>query len=122
MLFRSDTFQYCAVHLASIADNARDLDLAIRWGFGWNQGPFELWQGAGWSAVAQWIAADIKAGKALDTLKLDEEEMETARNPEPQIARTPEEPIQPLQEERIPSKRKVPALRARTKKAAFSAG
>ena len=65
-IFR-DTFQYCAVHLAAIADNARDLDLAIRWGFGWNQGPFEIWQGAGWPLVAQWIADDIKAGKTMAT-------------------------------------------------------
>jgi 3-hydroxyacyl-CoA dehydrogenase len=65
-IFR-DTFQYCAVHLAAIADNARDLDLAIRWGFGWNQGPFEIWQAAGWATVAQWIEADIKAGKTMTT-------------------------------------------------------
>jgi 3-hydroxyacyl-CoA dehydrogenase len=50
-IFR-DTFHYCAVSLAEIADNARDLDLAIRWGFGWERGPFELWQAAGWKAVA----------------------------------------------------------------------
>ncbi len=63
-IFR-DTFQYCAVHLAAIADNARDLDLAIRWGFGWNQGPFEIWQAAGWQTVAQWIAEDIGAGRTM---------------------------------------------------------
>src|SRR5690606_2249079 len=34
-----DVFHYCAVHLADIADNARDIDLAMRWGFGWAQGP-----------------------------------------------------------------------------------
>ena len=65
-----DTFHYCAVHLADIANNARDLDLAIRWGFGWNQGPFEIWQGAGWSQVAQWIADDIKSGKAMAAVPL----------------------------------------------------
>ena len=63
-IFR-DTFHYCSVHLGDIANNARDLDLAIRWGFGWNQGPFEIWQAAGWSRVAQWIADDIKAGKTM---------------------------------------------------------
>ena len=36
----------------SIADNARDVDFAMRWGFGWKQGPFELWQAAGWQQVA----------------------------------------------------------------------
>jgi 3-hydroxyacyl-CoA dehydrogenase len=68
-IFR-DTFQYCAVHLAAIADNARDLDFAIRWGFGWNQGPFEIWQGAGWSTVAQWIADDLAAGKTMTATPL----------------------------------------------------
>ena len=43
-----DAFHYIAVHLHSIADNARDVDFALRWGFGWQQGPFELWQAAGW--------------------------------------------------------------------------
>jgi len=63
-IFR-DSFHYCAVHLGDIANNARDLDFAIRWGFGWNQGPFEIWQAAGWGQIAQWIADDIKAGKAM---------------------------------------------------------
>ena len=63
-IFR-DAFHYCAVHLADIADNARDLDLAIRWGFGWNLGPFETWQAAGWERVAGWIADDVATGKAL---------------------------------------------------------
>jgi len=63
-IFR-DTFHYCAVHLGDIAGSARDLDFAIRWGFGWNEGPFEIWQAAGWGQIAQWIAADIRAGKAM---------------------------------------------------------
>jgi 3-hydroxyacyl-CoA dehydrogenase len=77
-IFR-DTFHYCAVHLASIADNARDLDLAIRWGFGWNQGPFEWWQGAGWSAVAAWIAEDIAAGRAMSATPLPAWVLQEAR-------------------------------------------
>jgi 3-hydroxyacyl-CoA dehydrogenase len=60
-----DVFHYAAHHLAGIADNARDVDLAIRWGFGWDMGPFETWQAAGWKDVAGWIAEDIAAGKAL---------------------------------------------------------
>ena len=63
-IFR-DVFHYCAVHLAEIAHCARDVDFAIRWGFGWKLGPFELWQAAGWQQVAQWIAEDIAAGKAM---------------------------------------------------------
>lgn len=60
-----DLFHYCAVQLASIADNARDLDLAIRWGFGWQHGPFEIWQAAGWNTVADWIEADRVEGKTM---------------------------------------------------------
>ena len=65
-----DMLHYCAVHLESIADNARDLDLAIRWGFGWNQGPFEIWQSAGWTDVARWITQDIAAGKTMASAPL----------------------------------------------------
>ena len=60
-----DSFHYAAVHLADIADSARDIDFAMRWGFGVKQGPFELWQDAGWLQVAEWVKADIDAGKAL---------------------------------------------------------
>ncbi len=60
-----NSFHYCAVHLAEIADSAREVDLAMRWGFGMKQGPFELWQEAGWVHVAEWVKADIDAGKAL---------------------------------------------------------
>ena len=63
-IFR-DAFHYIAVHLESIADNARDIDFAMRWGFGWTTGPFETWQAAGWTQVAQWVKEDIEAGHAL---------------------------------------------------------
>ncbi|MBY0373019.1 MAG: hypothetical protein K2Q23_03435, partial [Bryobacteraceae bacterium] len=49
---------------------ARDLDFAVRWGFGWNQGPFEIWQAAGWQQMAKWIAEDIAAGKAMADVPL----------------------------------------------------
>lgn len=60
-----NSFHYAAVHLASVADTARDVDQAMRWGFGMKQGPFELWQEAGWLEVAKMIQEDIDAGKAL---------------------------------------------------------
>jgi len=68
-LFR-DLFHYSAFHLASIADTARDVDFAIRWGYGWGLGPFETWQAAGWKQVAGWIAEDIVAGKAMSNAPL----------------------------------------------------
>jgi 3-hydroxyacyl-CoA dehydrogenase len=63
-IFR-DVFHYSAYHLAAVADNARDLDCAMRWGFGWQQGPFEIWQSAGWEPITQAIKSDIEAGRSL---------------------------------------------------------
>jgi len=65
-----DTFHYIAVHLHEIAQSAREIDFAMRFGFGNKQGPFELWQAAGWKQVAHWIKEDIEAGKALSTAAL----------------------------------------------------
>ncbi|MDH4216773.1 MAG: 3-hydroxyacyl-CoA dehydrogenase/enoyl-CoA hydratase family protein, partial [Gallionella sp.] len=65
-----DVFHYCAINLQTIANNARDLDFAVRWGFGWDSGPFEIWQAAGWQQVAGWIAADIAAGKTMSDMPL----------------------------------------------------
>lgn len=67
-----NSFHYAAVHLGTIADNARDVDQAMRWGFGMKQGPFELWQEAGWLDVAKMIQEDIDAGKALSKAPLPE--------------------------------------------------
>jgi len=65
-----DVFHYIAVYLEQIAGSAADIDLAIRWGFGWNSGPFEDWQAAGWKQVAEWVKEDIEAGKALSKAPL----------------------------------------------------
>jgi 3-hydroxyacyl-CoA dehydrogenase len=74
-----DAFHYCAMHLGTIANNARDLDFAVRWGFGWDTGPFEIWQAAGWQQVASWIAADIAAGKAMASTPLPQWVTDPAR-------------------------------------------
>ncbi len=78
-IFR-DVFHYCAVQLENVADNARDLDLAMRWGFGWTQGPFETWQAAGWAEIADAVAADIAAGKTMAAVPLPAWVSESGRN------------------------------------------
>jgi 3-hydroxyacyl-CoA dehydrogenase len=65
-----DLFHYSAYHLQSIADTARDVDLAIRWGYGWSLGPFETWQAAGWREVAGWIREDIASGRTMSDAPL----------------------------------------------------
>ena len=60
-----DLFHYCATQLEHIADTARDIDFAIRWGFGYGQGPFETWQAFGWQRIASMIEDDIEAGQTM---------------------------------------------------------
>ena len=63
-IFR-DLFHYCAVQLKDIADTARDIDLAIRWGFGYSYGPFETWQSGDWENVTALIQQDIDNGETM---------------------------------------------------------
>ncbi|MEM7282780.1 MAG: 3-hydroxyacyl-CoA dehydrogenase/enoyl-CoA hydratase family protein [Pseudomonadota bacterium] len=65
-----DLFHYCAYHLESIADSTRELDNAIKWGYGWKLGPFELWQASDWQAVARLIQDDLDAGKTMSDAPL----------------------------------------------------
>jgi 3-hydroxyacyl-CoA dehydrogenase len=77
-IFR-DLWHYCAVQVGDIAHSARDIDFAIRWGFGYKMGPFETWQAAGWQQVAKWIAEDIAAGKAMANVPLPAWVLESGR-------------------------------------------
>jgi 3-hydroxyacyl-CoA dehydrogenase len=60
-----DLFHYCCVHLEDIASNAADVDLALRWGFGWKEGPFEIMQSIGWSSVINSIEMSINNGETM---------------------------------------------------------
>ncbi len=46
-----DLFHYASSQLESIAESTSDIDLSLRWGFGWNKGPFEIWQGQGFEEI-----------------------------------------------------------------------
>ena len=60
-----DLFHYCSHQVTEIAEHVRDIDMALRAGFGWAQGPFETWQQAGWLDVAMMIKEDIHAGTSF---------------------------------------------------------
>lgn len=52
--FRRTTFDllgYAARRIPEIADSPADVDRALRWGFGWEMGPFEMWDALGVSRV-----------------------------------------------------------------------
>ncbi|MGH8502514.1 MAG: 3-hydroxyacyl-CoA dehydrogenase/enoyl-CoA hydratase family protein [Gammaproteobacteria bacterium] len=65
-----DLFHFCVVHLADIAPTARDVDVAMRWGYGWQLGPFEMWQAAGWREVTRFIQEGIDGGETLSSTPL----------------------------------------------------
>ncbi len=55
-----DLLAYSARRIPEITDNPADLDRAIRWGFGWDLGPFEIWDAIGMEeVVAAMQAAEV---------------------------------------------------------------
>lgn len=65
-----DFFHYVAHHALATVHSLGDIDLALRWGFGWQQGVFEHWQKIGWQIVCQRLQQDISSGRALSTTPL----------------------------------------------------
>ena len=51
-----DLLAYSAHRLGEISDNPADVDRAIRWGFGWEMGPFEMWDALGMDTVLNGMA------------------------------------------------------------------
>ena len=47
-----ETLIYSANRLGEIADSISDIDRALRWGFGWERGPFETWDALGVKATS----------------------------------------------------------------------
>ena len=69
-----ETLAYSAARLGEIADDVVDIDRALRWGFGWERGPFETWDALGVKETAakmeaaglkvpSWVQARLTAGE-----------------------------------------------------------
>ncbi len=56
-LFR-DTFAYAAGLIGEICDHLYQVDQAMRWGWAWEHGPFQIWDGLGSGEVARRIRED----------------------------------------------------------------
>ena len=61
----SEMCLYAARRIPEIADRVVDVDRAMRWGFGWELGPFEIWDAIGVNVMAKRLE---QAGKALPPL------------------------------------------------------
>ncbi len=69
----SHTLAYASKRLPEIADSPSDIDNAMKWGFGWEMGPFETWDALGAAetaarmakeglAIASWVQEMLDAG------------------------------------------------------------
>ncbi len=56
----ADTLLYSAELLGEIADEVYAVDNALKWGFGWESGPFESWDALGLEASVKRMEADGK--------------------------------------------------------------
>ena len=61
----SATLRYAAACIPEIADDIVNVDRAMRWGFGWELGPFELWDAMGFRWACERMLAE---GDALPPL------------------------------------------------------
>ena len=53
-----ETLAYSASRIPEITTNPADIDRALRWGFGWEAGPFEMWDIIGFDTILE----DMSAG------------------------------------------------------------
>ena len=49
---------YASKRLPEIADSPRDIDNAMKWGFGWEMGPFETWDALGVATTTERMAEE----------------------------------------------------------------
>lgn len=54
----ADTLLYSARLLGEIADDVSNIDRAMRWGFGWDEGPFQTWDAIGLAESVERMKAD----------------------------------------------------------------
>ena len=54
----AESIVYASRRLGEIADDVSSVDRAIRWGFNWTLGPFELWDALGFRATYERLKAD----------------------------------------------------------------
>jgi len=71
--FRETTLEllaYSARRIGEITDNPADVDRAIRWGFNWEKGPFELWDALGFeTALDGMVEHDLEIPAWVDTMQ-----------------------------------------------------
>jgi len=63
----ADTLVYTTRRIPEIADDIVNVDRAMRWGFGWDLGPFEMWDAIGVSRSVEKMQAEGRSVPAMVT-------------------------------------------------------
>lgn len=63
------TFRYTARLIPEISDDIVNVDRAIRWGFGWELGPFEMWDGLVAAGAADRLLGELDATALPEILR-----------------------------------------------------
>jgi len=56
----SEMLLYCANRIPEISDTTENIDNSMKWGFGWEIGPFEIWDMIGFSSSVNRMKSDNK--------------------------------------------------------------
>jgi len=51
---------YCANRVPEVSNDISNIDNAMKWGFGWEVGPFEIWDMIGFSSSVKRMKSDNK--------------------------------------------------------------
>ncbi|MDP6797863.1 MAG: 3-hydroxyacyl-CoA dehydrogenase family protein, partial [Candidatus Krumholzibacteria bacterium] len=66
----SHLFLYCANRIGEIADDPLPIDNAMKWGFGWERGPFEIWDAFGFAETCARIKEEgLQLPAWIDTMQ-----------------------------------------------------
>ena len=64
---------YCANRIPEVSDSYKDIDNAMKWGFGWKFGPFEIWDMIGLSSSVRRMESENKSiPKWIEKIKSEE--------------------------------------------------
>ena len=119
----SDIFHYAAMRVPEISDDIVSIDNAMKWGFGWEMGPFELWDAAGCRAHRRRLGKGEAAHSAArgKVARRREANPFTFRRTEPPPTLTGHQPAIARSRSR-PGVILLPALKARKKEVKKNAG
>ncbi len=83
----SELFLYSAARVPEISDDLYEIDRAMRWGFNWQMGPFEMWDALGLQSTVQRLQQEGHVVPALVQRVLESGGTSFYRMPPPPAAR-----------------------------------